>query len=328
MATPVTLSFFAQGSVTPSNINYNFGSPYTLGFRFSSLIDGWLLGFKFYKGSSDTGVHSGSLWNESGVLLTIARFEDEGASGWQSCSLTTPYPIIAGTVYRASYYMPSGVGSYGSILNNGYTSGSVYGPFTNPISMPAGNCGCYNGGVSYPSNVANNWYGNDIIFGFVVPDFTMSVNTKTGTQAVVGACRGINMGGPTSYLGDGTFGRHLQIGVTKSLDEGNPSPPSLKLEIPGMWRFRWSVKSGTRRITVSTMQNSTGSYRPSVIVKANPEIGLYNDISGSAADISGWTTIGPVSFTSIVAGAVWVELWNNNNQMFNSPAYFDHIITT
>jgi hypothetical protein len=112
------------------------------------------------------------------------------------------------------------------------------------------------------------------------------------------------------------------------LGEGFLSPPSLKLEIPGFWRFRWVVKAGPRAIYVSAKQNATGSvYRPSVILKQNNDVGLTADLSASAAYSPDWQQI-PMAFTATGNGVVWVELWNNNTAMFNAPAFFDHIITT
>lgn len=154
---------------------------------------------------------------------------------------------------------------------------------------------------------------------------TKSPGTEDKT---VGALQGIHLGGPTSLLGDGTFGRYLQSGVTQSLSEGSPfsQTPSLQLNHPGFWRFRWSVVAGVRSVYVNAKQ-ITGSLRPSVVVKANTAVGLPNDVSGSAGAGSDWVTIGPVSFTSTNTGMVWVELWNNC-QTSLCPAWFDHIVTT
>ena len=148
---------------------------------------------------------------------------------------------------------------------------------------------------------------------------------------VIGALQGISLGGPTSINGDGTFGRHLQVGVTQSMSDGNPAAPCLSLDIPGMWRFRWVVKAGTRTINVNVKQAGTiftSSLRPTVVVKANPNIGLNTDISGSAVASQGWVTIGPISFIATTSGVTWVELHNNNTNEINTPTLFDHIVTT
>ena len=165
-----------------------------------------------------------------------------------------------------------------------------------------------------------------------------AIKSGTSTQCVIGALKGIAFSGvPTSYLGDGTYGRHMQVGVTENFTDGNPSSPCLQLTYPGFWRFRWSVKPGVRSIYIQAKQPHylSGSipyvsifYPSTMVVKANSSVGLNNDISGSAIDTQSWNQIGPVSFTVNSSGPVWVELWNNNSNEYNTPALFDHIIAT
>ena len=150
-----------------------------------------------------------------------------------------------------------------------------------------------------------------------------------------GYLQGIAFEAPTSLDGQGSFGRHMQVGINKDVSIGNPSAPSLRLDYPGFWRFRYVVRPGTRKVSIITQQNSTGSYRPTVVVKSNPSIGLMADVSASAADVPGWTTVGPVTFAVTGTDVVWVELHNNNYGMPNlngslisTPAYFDHIVVS
>lgn len=155
-----------------------------------------------------------------------------------------------------------------------------------------------------------------------------AVRDQAATYGSIGALKGVYLGGVTSVIGNSPGGSHLRTGVSKNTTDGHPNPPCLSLDTPTMWRFRWVVKTGTRSIYVSANQNSTGSLnRPSLIVRSNPSIGLNNDISGSAPDGVGWTTIGPVTFSATGTDVVWVELWNNNYAFINTPALFDHIIT-
>lgn len=164
-----------------------------------------------------------------------------------------------------------------------------------------------------------------------------AVKDKVSFAGVIDALKGISLGGPTSYLGDGTFGRHMQVGVTENFTDGNPSAPCLQLTYPGFWRFRWSVKPGVRSVYIQAKQSHylSGSvpyvnifYPPTMVVKANSAVGLNNDISGSAIDTQGWNQIGPVSFTATAVGIISVELWNNNSNEYNTPCLFDHIICT
>ena len=148
------------------------------------------------------------------------------------------------------------------------------------------------------------------------------------TGGSTGALQGISVGGPTSLHGDGTFGRHLQVGVLRNNSIGNPAQPSLQLDIPGMWRFRWGVIAGPRTIRINVMQVVNASPRPTMIARANSAVGLTNDITVTAGSSTGWIVLGPISFTATDAGPVFVELWNNYYGAFGTPAYFDHIIAT
>lgn len=149
----------------------------------------------------------------------------------------------------------------------------------------------------------------------------------------VGFLQGLAFGAPTTIDGGGSFGRHMQVGVNRENNDGTPAAPSLRLDYPGMWRFRWVVKNGNRSISVSARQNSTGSFRPSMIVRKNPGIQIFNDISASAPDGAGWVNMGPITFTASGSDVVWVELHNNNHGVMNmegvllsQPAFFDHIV--
>jgi len=156
-----------------------------------------------------------------------------------------------------------------------------------------------------------------------------AVKDRMSSYGSIGTVKGVQMGmALTSYTGDASLGKGFQSQISKSMNEGSPSTPCLSINVPGMWRFRWVVKTGARSIYVLAKQNSTGSVnRPSLIVKSNLNVGLQNDISGSAADGNNWISIGPVSFTSTGTDVVWVELWNNNYVTYETPALFDHIVT-
>ena len=144
----------------------------------------------------------------------------------------------------------------------------------------------------------------------------------------IGAMQGLVFGGMTTILGDGTFGRHVQIGVLRNNTEGSPAQPSLELNIPGMWRFRWGVTPGVRTIQINVKQAINTSPRPTMTVKANAAIGVATDQVATAASASGWIVLGPISITVSAAGPLWVELRNNYYGNFATPCYFDHIVAT
>jgi len=149
------------------------------------------------------------------------------------------------------------------------------------------------------------------------------------SSSVVGYGQGISLGGPTSQVGDDSYGiRHMQQAVTRSFVEGSPNTPSLCLQHVGMWRFRWVVKPGQRQVVVRTKQvKSYTGQRPTMTVKANTNVGLNSDLVATAPASSDWTLIGPIIFTSTGTDALWVEL-RNNLLMDDAAAFFDHIIIT
>jgi len=40
-----------------------------------------IYGVRFYKGTTNTGIHTGSVWSTAGTLLATATFQNESASG-------------------------------------------------------------------------------------------------------------------------------------------------------------------------------------------------------------------------------------------------------
>lgn len=93
-----------------------------LGVRFRSDVDGVITGIRFYKGTSNTGTHTGSLWSSSGGLLATATFTNETASGWQEVRFSSPVAISADTTYVASYHTAAG---FYSITDSFFDDGSV-----------------------------------------------------------------------------------------------------------------------------------------------------------------------------------------------------------
>lgn len=170
--------------------------------------------------------------------------------------------------------------------------------------------------------VNGNLSGLGVSFGTIIPAVPV-----TGSN-IVGYLKGISLGGMSDLYGNGTSGiRHLQLGLGKNTTEGIPNTPSLELKLPNsMWRFRWTVKPGTRTVSIKTKQIDCGGLeRPTMKIKANVLIGLNSDLTLTASSGNNWVTIGPLSFTATALGVTWVEVWNNLNKS-NHSAYFDHIV--
>lgn len=117
-----------DSSAVPTVTSADDGSSVELGVKFRSSVSGNVTGISFYKGSGNTGIHTGSLWSSTGSLLATATFTNETDSGWQHVDFAGPVAITANTTYIASYHAP--VGHY-SDDNSFFASKSVTnGPLT------------------------------------------------------------------------------------------------------------------------------------------------------------------------------------------------------
>ena len=88
----------------PDVANVNDTNAVELGMKFRTSIDGYVTAIRFYKGSSNTGTHTGHLWDAtSQALLASVTFTGETASGWQEATLSTPVAVTANTTYIVSY---------------------------------------------------------------------------------------------------------------------------------------------------------------------------------------------------------------------------------
>jgi len=134
--------------------------------RFSPQVDGAITGVRFYKGSLNTGAHTGSLWSNSGTLLATGTFTGETASGWQTLLFTTPVPVKAGTTYVASYHAPNGEYSY-----TPYYFGDLH--YRYPIAVPRAvpplrgtGMYVYSASTAFPqnNNTSGTNYWVDVVF--------------------------------------------------------------------------------------------------------------------------------------------------------------------
>jgi VCBS repeat-containing protein len=158
VVTPSTVSLFSS-SDTPAVLSDSDTSQVNLGVQFTSSSSGIITGIKYYKGTNDTGTHTGSLWSSTGTLLATATFTNETASGWQTLTFSNPVAISAGTTYVASYHSN---GHYAA-TGNYFATGRVNGPLT----APAGNNGVYAYGTAnlFPTGsfgATNYWV--DVMF--------------------------------------------------------------------------------------------------------------------------------------------------------------------
>src|SRR5579872_5462832 len=93
---------------TPATIDSNDPQAVELGVNFQPLVNGAVTGVRFFKSTSNTGTHVGSLWTTAGKLLARATFSNETASGWQQMNFSAPVAVTAHTTYIISYHTTVG----------------------------------------------------------------------------------------------------------------------------------------------------------------------------------------------------------------------------
>lgn len=145
MTAPVTIKLRTSGAeacpcslmestTTPAFSDAGDRDATTLGVKFTSSVNGYVKGLRYYRDAANTGTHVGKLWAGDGTELSSVTFEDSG-TGWQQASFSSPVEVTAGTTYVAGYYAPNGhysadVGAFSQPMVNtplaSVGSGSVY----------------------------------------------------------------------------------------------------------------------------------------------------------------------------------------------------------
>jgi len=150
-------------------------TPYEIGVRWTSDVDGYVTGVRFYKHSSNTNTHKGRLWQGPTLLAnTTFVLDNPSASGWQTVYFDSPVFINAGVTYTVTINRVSGY----YYQNNNYF-GAVNNP---PLHVSAGQSGVYRSGpassfecpppctpAQYPDTPINSNYWVDVVFAQSVP---------------------------------------------------------------------------------------------------------------------------------------------------------------
>ena len=136
-----------------------------VGVKFQASVSGSITGIRFYKGSTNTGTHVGSLWSSTGTLLASVPFSNETASGWQQASFATPVAITANTTYVVSYH--TNVGNYAYNYDYFTATGVTTGPLTALSNAAGGGNGVYqySAASAFPTQTYRSMnYWVDVVF--------------------------------------------------------------------------------------------------------------------------------------------------------------------
>jgi hypothetical protein len=156
---PVTTGFQTiwSASDVPAQESWNDTQDVQVGTRFAVNVAGQIAGIRFYKGSANTGTHTGYLWTTDGALLASGTFTGETASGWQTLTFATPVPVAAGQQLVASYRAPAGgYAATGGALAEARTSGPL-------VTLAPGGAYVY-GSAGFPGGTSPASYWVDVLF--------------------------------------------------------------------------------------------------------------------------------------------------------------------
>ena len=180
-------SIWASTVVPPAPIDDGDTASVELGDRIRSDVNGYITAIRFYKGSTNTGTHTGSLWTNTGALLASVTFSGETASGWQQANLPNAVAITANTTYVVSYHAPNGhyTGTDSFFVSAGVDNAPLHALQTG-VDGPSG---VYSYGTTsaFPTNTfqgENYWV--DVVFS-TTPPVDSTPPTVTATVPVANA---------------------------------------------------------------------------------------------------------------------------------------------
>ncbi|MDR3662087.1 MAG: DUF4082 domain-containing protein, partial [Mycobacterium sp.] len=231
----------ASSTVTPQDTIFDFSTPATidsgdnssteLGVKFTSEAFGTVTGIRFYKATTNTGTHIGSLWSSTGTLLAQATFTSETASGWQQVNFSSPVLIQPNTTYVAAYLAPSG---HYSDTASGFATSGVSNPPLSALanSTSADGVFAHSSTSTFPtstSSATNYWVDLDFEPA-PVPGQATNVNATAGHGSASLTWSAPTSGGPvTTYTITPYIGTEAQPTTTI-----NGSPPATGTTITGL----------------------------------------------------------------------------------------------
>ena len=280
-----------SSSTVPSIVDSNDGSNgVNLGVRFQSSVAGTISGIRFYKASTNTGTHVGTLYSDTGTQLAQATFSGESASGWQQVNFTA-VSINANTTYVAAYHTTNG--HYSS--NNPYfTSAYVNSPLTAMADNPSGDRNgiyTYSTSVVFPTSTyqeSNYWV--DVVFN----PTSSSKDTIWSSSTIPG----------TVDSGDGTA---VNVGVRFQANEAGT--------ISGIRFYKASTNTGTH---VGTLYTDTGTQLAQATFSGETSSG-WQQVNFTPVSINANTTY-------VAAYHTTMGHYSDNNSYFTS-AYVNSPLT-
>lgn len=336
----------------PSVVSESDSTPVELGVKFTSAVNGWIAGIRFYKGPGNNGTHTGTLWSSSGQQLATGTFTNETSSGWQTLQFVHPIAINANTVYVASYFAPDG--HYAYDLQQFYPgiTGSPYLPPLDSTPLAAVRAtatvanGLFNeGGPGFPQSTYNDsGYGVDVVFDTTEPPspppvitsaqppsgassvpVTSPINVTFDQQLQAGSATitvtdssGHAVAGTTSLSGGGTVltfapSSALAPGAVYTVSVSGAANSSGNVMATSTWSF---TTSGTSACPCSIFETDS--------VPAIASAGDSNSVNLGVkftASVNGWITGLRFYKGSLNTGTHVGSLWSSTGQLLGQVTF-------
>jgi hypothetical protein len=144
-----------------SSTDASDGRSYELGLRFTPTVKGQVRALRHWKSPSETGAHTGTLWDASGRKLAAVVFTGETASGWQEAALSAPVTLSAG----ANYVVSVNANSHFPITYDQFSATPVASGYLQASSTATAPNGLFGAIGTFPTNsFRNSNYFRDVVF--------------------------------------------------------------------------------------------------------------------------------------------------------------------
>jgi hypothetical protein len=289
-------------SQLPQVVAVDESAPVEVGTAFVPSWNGAVTAIRFYKGSGNSGTHTGSLWNSSGQRLATVTFSNETAAGWQQATLSSPVAVTAGSTYVVSYYAPQGHYSYTSkFFASPLTAGDLTAPAT------ANGRYVYGSGGGYPNFTYDaSSYFVDVVYEPAAP--TITVTDRLPNPGATGV--------PRTSAPAITFSDAVADGYSVALKQGSTTIPGTVTRSADQRTLTFSPSSSLPAdadltITVSgvvstrggTLATQTWSFRTEPATATLTSLFSTQVPATTAADDNGSVELG-TAFTPSVNGVV------------------------
>jgi hypothetical protein len=283
IAQPVQASSFWNSSTVPGlPAAANDGGAVTLGLQFRSDVAGTVTGIRFYKGSSNTGTHTGILWSATGTKLASVTFTNETASGWQQANFPAAVGNAANTTYVVSYQAPRG--NYADDLNYKWSALSAA-----PLHVYGTAPGVFAYGAT-PAFPNQNWNGSNYYVDVVFAPSGTSGATYSITGKITGAAATVNLSGAasasvkTDASGNFTFtglanGTYL-VAPSQSGYSFNPATASVKVNGANVTGVSFTAsQSVSHNVSLSWTASTSSGIAGYKVYRAGVSGGPYSLVS-------------------------------------------------